>query len=143
MEANVAGFNKVVNSYEEALDGMTDGMTIIAGGFGLCGIPENLINQIKTLGVKDLTIVSNNCGVDGFGLGVLLEDKAMISTRLLTKIEGTNTSCQFSHIFSGGYSAGYYSYKWSEVLDADAFEYFKEKGIAYKDFGCFSNEPVD
>jgi len=71
----VAGFNKVVNSYEEALAGMTDGMTIIAGGFGLCGIPENLINQIKTLGVKDLTIVSNNCGVDGFGLGVLLEDK--------------------------------------------------------------------
>ena len=71
----MAGFNKVVNSYEEALAGMTDGMTIIAGGFGLCGIPENLINQIKTLGVKDLTIVSNNCGVDGFGLGVLLEDK--------------------------------------------------------------------
>jgi len=71
----VAGFNKVVNSYEEAMEGMTDGMTIIAGGFGLCGIPENLIAQIKTLGVKDLTLVSNNCGIDGFGLGVLLEDK--------------------------------------------------------------------
>ena len=71
----MAGFNKVVNSYEEAMEGMTDGMTIIAGGFGLCGIPENLIAQIKTLGVKDLTLVSNNCGIDGFGLGVLLEDK--------------------------------------------------------------------
>jgi peptidyl-dipeptidase Dcp len=48
---------------------------------------------------------------------------------LLPKIEGTNVSCQFSHIFQGGYSSGYYSYKWAEVLDADAFEYFKEKGI--------------
>ncbi len=71
--------------------------------------------------------------IDDITDGVLLEDKAMKSTRLLTKIEGTNTSCQFSHIFSGGYSAGYYSYKWSEVLDADAFEYFKEKGIFDQD----------
>jgi Zn-dependent oligopeptidase len=71
--------------------------------------------------------------IDHINDGVLLEDKAMESTRLLTKIEGTNTSCQFSHIFSGGYSAGYYSYKWSEVLDADAFEYFKEKGIFDQD----------
>ncbi|MAT50234.1 MAG: succinyl-CoA--3-ketoacid-CoA transferase [Porticoccaceae bacterium] len=71
----MSGFDKVVHSYEEAMQGLEDGMTVIAGGFGLCGIPENLINQIKKLGVKDLTIVSNNCGVDGFGLGVLLEDK--------------------------------------------------------------------
>ena len=55
----------------------------IAGGFGLCGIPENLIAQIKTMGTKELTFVSNNCGVDGFGLGILLEDrqvKKMISS---------------------------------------------------------------
>lgn len=71
----MSGFNKVVNSYEEAMAGLEDGMTIIAGGFGLCGIPENLIAEIKKKGTKDLTIVSNNCGVDGFGLGVLLEDK--------------------------------------------------------------------
>ena len=58
-----------------------------------------------------------------------LEEKAIDSTRLLPKIEGTNVSCQFSHIFQGGYSSGYYSYKWAEVLDADAFEYFKENGI--------------
>ena len=58
-----------------------------------------------------------------------LEEKAINSTRLLPKIEGTNVSCQFSHIFQGGYSSGYYSYKWAEVLDADAFEYFKELGI--------------
>jgi 3-oxoacid CoA-transferase subunit A len=50
-------------------------MTVIAGGFGLCGIPENLINHIKTMGTKGLTVVSNNCGIDGFGLGVLLEDR--------------------------------------------------------------------
>jgi len=65
--------NKLRKSAEEALDGaLFDGMTIMAGGFGLCGIPENLIAAIRASGVKDLTVVSNNCGVDDFGLGVLL-----------------------------------------------------------------------
>jgi 3-oxoacid CoA-transferase subunit A len=64
---------KTVNSAAEALAGVLfDGMTIMAGGFGLCGIPENLIAAIRDAGVKDLTVVSNNCGVDDFGLGVLL-----------------------------------------------------------------------
>lgn len=79
----MSGFDKVVSSYEEALEGLCDGMTIIAGGFGLCGIPENLISEIKRKGAKELTIVSNNCGVDGFGLGILLEDqqvKKMVSS---------------------------------------------------------------
>ena len=71
----MSGFNKLVGSYEEAMAGLEDGMTVIAGGFGLCGIPENLIGEIKNKGTTDLTFVSNNCGVDGFGLGVLLEDK--------------------------------------------------------------------
>jgi 3-oxoacid CoA-transferase subunit A len=65
--------NKVSKDAVEALAGrLFDGMTIMAGGFGLCGIPENLIAAIRASGVKDLTVVSNNCGVDDFGLGVLL-----------------------------------------------------------------------
>ena len=65
--------DKVRKDAAEALAGVLfDGMTIMAGGFGLCGIPENLIAAIRASGVKDLTVVSNNCGVDDFGLGVLL-----------------------------------------------------------------------
>lgn len=79
----MSGFDKVVGSYAEAMAGLEDNMTIIAGGFGLCGIPENLIAEIKRKGTKGLTVVSNNCGVDGFGLGILLEDrqiKKMVSS---------------------------------------------------------------
>ena len=71
----MAGFDKVVSSYEEAMEGLEDNMTVIAGGFGLCGIPENLISEIKRKGTKGLTVVSNNCGVDDFGLGILLPDR--------------------------------------------------------------------
>lgn len=71
----MAGFDKVVSSYEAAMEGLKDGDTIIAGGFGLCGIPEGLIYEIKRKQTKDLTVVSNNCGVDDFGLGLLLHDK--------------------------------------------------------------------
>ncbi|WP_221795180.1 CoA transferase subunit A [Oceanobacter mangrovi] len=84
----MAGFDKVVGSYEEAMAGLEDGMTIIAGGFGLCGIPENLIAEIKRKGTRDLTIVSNNCGVDGFGLGVLLEDKQV--KKMISSYVGEN-----------------------------------------------------
>jgi len=71
----MSGLDKTVSSYKEALAGLDDNMTIIAGGFGLCGIPENLIKEIKRLGTKGLTIASNNAGVDGAGLGLLLEDR--------------------------------------------------------------------
>ena len=67
---------KIYAGAAEALDGLLfDGMTIMAGGFGLCGIPENLIAAVHDNGVKDITVISNNCGVDGFGLGVLLDAK--------------------------------------------------------------------
>ncbi len=84
----MAGFDKVVTTYEDALSGLKDGMTVIAGGFGLCGIPENLIAEIKRLQTKNLTIVSNNCGVDGFGLGILLEDKQV--SKMVSSYVGEN-----------------------------------------------------
>jgi len=75
---------KTVANAAEALDGLLfDGMTIMAGGFGLCGIPENLIAGLRAHGVRELTVISNNCGVDGFGLGLLLENgqiRKMISS---------------------------------------------------------------
>lgn len=84
----MAGFDKVVTSYSEAMAGLEDGMTVIAGGFGLCGIPEGLIAQIKLQGTRDLTVVSNNCGVDGFGLGVLLGDKQI--SKMIASYVGEN-----------------------------------------------------
>src|SRR5665213_2980160 len=68
--------NKVYADARSALAGLLkDGMTIMAGGFGLCGIPESLILAVRDSGVKNLTVVSNNCGVDGIGLGVLLDTR--------------------------------------------------------------------
>ncbi|QEM81889.1 CoA transferase subunit A [Halomonas binhaiensis] len=84
----MAGFDKRVYSYEEAMDGIESGMTVLAGGFGLCGIPENLIAEIKRRQVNDLTVVSNNCGVDGFGLGILLEDRQI--SRIIASYVGEN-----------------------------------------------------
>ncbi|MEO1015835.1 MAG: CoA transferase subunit A [Pseudomonadota bacterium] len=76
--------NKVHDTASAALEGhLFDGMTIMSGGFGLCGIPELLIAAIRDSGVKDLTVISNNAGVDGFGLGLLLESrqiKKMVSS---------------------------------------------------------------
>lgn len=75
--------NKVVKNATEAIAGIEDGMLLMLGGFGLCGIPENCINALVESGVKDLTCVSNNAGVDDFGLGLLLKKrqiKKMISS---------------------------------------------------------------
>ncbi len=65
--------NKTVPGVKEALQGVADGMTLMLGGFGLCGIPENAIAELVRLNVKDLTCISNNAGVDDFGLGLLLQ----------------------------------------------------------------------
>jgi 3-oxoacid CoA-transferase subunit A len=76
--------SKVYKSAKEAIEGLTfDGMTVMAGGFGLCGIPENLIVALRDSGVKNITAISNNAGVDDFGLGLLLKTrqiKKMISS---------------------------------------------------------------
>lgn len=67
--------NKVVNDAKEAIAGIQDGMTLMVGGFGLCGIPENCIKALVNSGVKNLTCISNNAGVDDFGLGLLLKNR--------------------------------------------------------------------
>jgi len=75
--------DKRIASADAALANLRDGMTILMGGFGLCGIPENLIAAVRSKGTKDLTVVSNNAGVDDFGIGLLLQNrqvKKMIST---------------------------------------------------------------
>lgn len=80
---------KVYGSAAEALDGVLfDGMTIAAGGFGLCGIPELLIAAIRDAGVKDLTVASNNAGVDDFGLGVLLQTRQV--RKMMSSYVGEN-----------------------------------------------------
>ena len=81
--------DKVRSDAADALDGLLrDGMTIAAGGFGLCGIPENLIGALRDSGVRDLTVVSNNAGVDGFGLGLLLETRQI--ARMVSSYVGEN-----------------------------------------------------
>jgi 3-oxoacid CoA-transferase subunit A len=67
--------NKVVKNAKEAISGIEDNMTIMLGGFGLCGIPENSINELVKKGVKNLTCISNNAGVDDFGIGLLLKTR--------------------------------------------------------------------
>ena len=67
--------NKIITNLDLAFKDIKDGVTLLVGGFGLCGIPEYAIAKVKELNVKNLTIVSNNCGVDNFGLGILLQNK--------------------------------------------------------------------
>ncbi len=80
---------KIYSSAAEALDGVLfDGMLIAAGGFGLCGIPENLIAAIREAGTQNLTVASNNAGVDGFGLGILLESRQV--KKMMSSYVGEN-----------------------------------------------------
>ena len=80
--------NKVVPSAIDAVRDIPDGATILAGGFGLCGIPENSIRALRELGTKGLTVVSNNCGVDDFGLGILLRNKQIV--KMVSSYVGEN-----------------------------------------------------
>lgn len=80
--------NKVVKNVDEALEGITDNMTLLLGGFGLCGIPENCIAGLVKKGVKGLTCISNNAGVDDFGLGLLLQTKQI--KKMISSYVGEN-----------------------------------------------------
>ncbi|MGB8331844.1 MAG: CoA-transferase, partial [Polyangiales bacterium] len=81
--------NKVYADAIAALDGLlSDGMTLMSGGFGLCGIPEALIAAVAQSGVKDLTVISNNAGVDGIGLGVMLETRQI--SKMVSSYVGEN-----------------------------------------------------
>lgn len=88
----------VAASIESALSGVTDGSTILVGGFGLVGIPENLILGLYEKGVKDLTIISNNCGVDDWGLGILLKNKQI--KKMVSSYVGENK--EFERQFLSG-----------------------------------------
>ncbi|HBS79924.1 MAG TPA: succinyl-CoA--3-ketoacid-CoA transferase [Pseudomonas sp.] len=81
--------NKIYPNAKQALDGLVeDGMTLAVGGFGLCGIPEALIEALRDTGRKDLTVISNNAGVDGFGLGLLLETRQV--RKMISSYVGEN-----------------------------------------------------
>ncbi len=80
--------NKVAESALAACKDIPNGATVLAGGFGLCGIPEKCIAALRELGTKDLTVVSNNCGVDDFGLGVLLKNKQIV--KMISSYVGEN-----------------------------------------------------
>jgi 3-oxoacid CoA-transferase/3-oxoacid CoA-transferase subunit A len=80
--------NKVYKSARDACADIPNGATLLAGGFGLCGIPENCIRALRELGTKDLSVVSNNCGVDDFGLGILLRNRQI--KKMLSSYVGEN-----------------------------------------------------
>ena len=80
--------NKVVPAATDAVRDIPDGATILAGGFGLCGIPENGIRALRELGTKGLVVVSNNCGVDDFGLGILLRNRQIV--KMVSSYVGEN-----------------------------------------------------
>jgi 3-oxoacid CoA-transferase subunit A len=91
--------NKVSPNASAALEGLLfDGMTIMSGGFGLCGIPEHLILAVRDSGVKDITVISNNCGVDDFGMGLLLQTRQI--KKMVSSYVGENA--EFERQFLSG-----------------------------------------
>jgi 3-oxoacid CoA-transferase subunit A len=88
--------NKVIASAEEAVKDINDGSTLVVGGFGLCGIPENLINALVQSGVKNLTCVSNNAGVDDWGLGLLLQTKQI--RKMISSYVGENAEFERQYL---------------------------------------------
>ena len=89
--------SKKVNSVQEALEGVTNDMTLMLGGFGLCGIPENAIAHLVKMGVTNLTCISNNAGVDDFGLGLLLQNKQI--KKMISSYVGENEEFERQMLF--------------------------------------------
>lgn len=79
---------KIYTDFTDAVEAIDDGMTVMVGGFGIVGIPEGLIQALQQKGTKDLTVISNNCGIDGWGLGLLLEGKQI--TKMIASYVGEN-----------------------------------------------------
>ena len=89
--------NKVFPNAAAALDGLVfDGMTVMSGGFGLCGISENLIVALRDSGVQGITVISNNCGVDDFGLGILLQTKQI--KKMVSSYVGENAEFERQYL---------------------------------------------
>src|SRR5579859_147022 len=89
--------NKVYPDAKAALQGVAfDGATMLAGGFGLCGIPENCIAALRQMGTKNLTVVSNNCGVDDFGLGILLANRQIV--KMISSYVGENKNFERQYL---------------------------------------------
>lgn len=159
--------NKIVASAQEAISKIKDGATIMVGGFGLCGIPENLIFALRDSGVKDLTCISNNAGVDDWGLGILLQTrqvKKMISTYVgenaifekqfldgQLEVELVPQGTFAERIRAGGAGiAGFYTptgvgtvvADGKEVRDFDGKEYVLERGL-WADFALVKAYKAD
>lgn len=97
MNASTSPNGKIYPDAKSALSGLLhDNMTIMSGGFGLCGIPENSIAALKESGIKGLTIISNNCGVDDFGLGILLKDRQI--KKMVSSYVGENKTFETQYL---------------------------------------------
>ena len=116
--------NKTVKNVTEACADIQDGATIMLGGFGLCGIPENSIAELVKKGVKNLTCISNNAGVDDFGLGLLLQKKQI--KKMISSYVGENA--EFERQLLSGISSCFFSYSNNKEYSASDFSFSK----AYK-----------
>ena len=88
--------SKIIKNPKDILSKIKNGSTILCGGFGLCGIPENSIHYLRELGVKDLTIVSNNAGINDWGLGILLQSKQI--KRMISSYVGENAEFERQYL---------------------------------------------
>ncbi|TPW08453.1 MAG: 3-oxoacid CoA-transferase subunit A [Alphaproteobacteria bacterium] len=119
--------NKVLPDAATALKGLTfDGMTVMSGGFGLCGIPENLIVALRDSGAKNLTVISNNAGVDDFGLGLLLKTRQI--AKMVSSYVGENKEFERQYL-SGELQLEFNPQGGKDIRDFDGETYVLETGL--------------